>query len=349
MRGRTFTCDGFRGWIVKKNEERTSWPETVGRTVWIFAVVFSLLIPCGNAVWAAGHERIVFVRDGNIWSANVDGTAEKKLTTSGQDGAPAFSPDQQWIAFHSGRDEQSGFGQIYLMPATGGTTKKFSIYGIQGAEFPFFGPRGTSLVFIATSPQTTPGTRELSLLYATISVSVIDLNSFRVRTIVSFPDVLLDAGDSYSWPSFSPDGSLVAFQHNWNDLSGGFEIVDLAGKTVGRFPKQGQNPYWKPRFSPDGTQILCYAPPGCDSGSDMVYLVNVAKGSRKRITEGANPTFVKNGKAIVFERCGGRCGEGVKSDLWYLDLSQGATPRKIIANGSQPSGSQFVRQWQVRE
>ena len=74
---------------------------------------------------------------------------------------------------------------------------------------------------------------------------------------------------------------------------------------------------------------------------DLVYLVDLERGRKTKLTEGSNPCFVERGKAIVFERWPRERWTSpatAKPDLWRLELTAGARPRKILADASQPAG-----------
>lgn len=68
--------------------------------------------------------QIVFVSEGDLWIVSKTGGIARRLTTDmGECTHPMFSPDGQWIAF-SGTHE--GVKDIYLMPATGGASRRLT-------------------------------------------------------------------------------------------------------------------------------------------------------------------------------------------------------------------------------
>ncbi len=306
----------------------------------VFFVIFASLLLTIPA--AAEEAAIAFVRRGNIWVANAKGSWEKQLTFSGQDTHPAISPDGKWVAYITGTDESPDLGSIYLVPARGGPAKRFSLRGIRGGAHPAFSPDGTSLIFAGVSNMKTYWIGDDSISFANVALIVIDLLSLTSSVFAGSSDVLIDTGRVYAWPSFSPDGRQVAYSEHTNDLSGGLEVIESGGKPVFHFPQgTDSTPYWRPRFDRDGSAILCYGPGNYESSRGTIYLVNVQKGTKRRITEGSNPTFVSHGRAIIFERPG--ADSRATSDLWYLDLFPGATPRKIVSDGSQPSGRPLAK------
>ncbi len=306
-----------------------------------FAVFFVMLsVFLLGEVSATGSDRIAFVRGGNIWIAHTNGSQERQLTFSGQDGSPSLSPDGKWVVYNSGKDRLTGFGHLYLMSTDGGAAKRFDIKGVHAAQDPSFSFDGNSFIFVGLSNVKAQGLGDMSRVHATVSISSVDLLNLKLRTIMTYPNALLETGYIYDAPSYSPDQTLVAFQHSAGDVSGGFEVVDLKGKPLFHYPKDFSDgtPYWRPRFSSDGMHILCYSPSISEATTDTVYLVDMKKGKKRKIVEGINPTFVDGGKAIVFEQGSNHGNPGGKSDLWYMKLGPVCgTPKKIISNASQPS------------
>jgi len=61
--------------------------------------------------------QIAFVRDGNIWIMESDGSGQRQLTWSSRDELPAWSPDGSSIAFVRGTDEPTG--EIHIINVDG--------------------------------------------------------------------------------------------------------------------------------------------------------------------------------------------------------------------------------------
>lgn len=292
---------------------------------------------------AAAQGKLAFVRGGNIWVADRDGANARQLTHSRRDRGPALAPDGKWVAYHSGLGEETGFGQIFLIPATGGMVQQFRHPEVQGGEHPVFSPDGKSLLFVGLSDLKVKKSQGAETSFATMSLSLAELGSGAVRRIISHPNTNLDWGYIYSHPAFSPDGRLIAYQESGSDVSGGFVVLDLQGKRLFRFPKnsRGTTPYWRPQFSPDGKEMLCYSP-ATDSGKeDVIYLVNLATGKQTAVALGSKPTYVEHGKAIVYERWPKErrtAKTPVKANLWRQELKAGATPKMIITDAEEPAG-----------
>ena len=309
------------------------------------AFVFAGSATACAAQEGSAAETVAFVRQGDIWVAKTDGTGERRLTHLGACGGPALSPDGMRVAFHCRGDQDlypdTGFGRIYLLDAAGGEPKPLRFDGILAAEHPSFSPDGWSLVFVGLSEVKKKGEGEDALVHATLSVSIGDIQSGKVRTVLRQRNVLLDAGYVYGNPAFSPDGHWILWQQSGSDVSGGFAITDLKGKTLFRFPPKAEDPtpYWRPSLALDGKSVLCYSPATSDASEDTIYRVDSKTGKSAEVASGARPAFVRNGTAVVFERWTNRWSDRASSNLWVLELKPGASPRRIITDASEPAGA----------
>jgi TolB protein len=308
-----------------------------------------MLVPCTVAYAAddgsPAAEMIAFVRQGNIWIAKADGTGERRLTSLSACGGPSLSPDAKQVAFHC-RGQQdlypdTGFGRIYLMETAGGEPKPLRFDGILAAEHPSFSPDGKSLAFVGLSEVRKQGKGDEPQVFATMSISIGDIRTGKTRSILRQRNAMLDAGYVYSNPAFSPDGQWILWQQSGSDVSGGFAITDLKGKTFFRFPPPGTGPtpYWGASLAPDGQTVLCYSPATSDVSDDTIYTVDRNAEKKVEVTTGAQPAFVRNGTAIVFERWTNRWSDKAASNLWILELKPGASPRRLITDASEPAGA----------
>ena len=80
-------------------------------------------------------DTVVFVSEGDLWKVGVSGGVATRLTSHpGDEFAPRFSPDGQWIAFAA---EYEGPAEVYVMPVSGGLPKRLTWDG---------GGRGVSVI-----------------------------------------------------------------------------------------------------------------------------------------------------------------------------------------------------------
>jgi len=290
-------------------------------------------------------DTVAFVRQGDIWVAKVDGVGQRRLTDFGDCGRPALSADSKQVAFHCRTEKDlypdTGFGQIYLAETLDRKSHRMKFDGILAAEDPTFTPDGKSLAFAGLSEVRKQGNEDAVQIHATMSVSIADLQTGKTENVLRHPNAMLDAGYIYSNPSFSPDGQMILWQQSGSDVSGGFSISDLKGKPLFQFPPQATDPtpYWRPSLSLDGQTVLCYTPATSEASDDTIHLVDRKTGKMVDVTTGANPVYVRNGTAIVFERWVNRWSEKASSNLWILELKPGAAPKQIISNASEPAGA----------
>ena len=100
---------------------RTRVRAAVGGAV-LLALILMLGVPatCPAGPAAGGApEQLAFERDGDIWIANADGSAQRQLTsTAAVDSQPAWSPNGRRIAF------LRGTRQVWLMNADGSGARR---------------------------------------------------------------------------------------------------------------------------------------------------------------------------------------------------------------------------------
>ena len=303
-------------------------------------IVLLLLWASSPTACASERNLLAFVRGDNIWIANSDGTGARQLTFTGLAGSPSLSPDGQWVAFVSSEGNKS---TVKLVPTGGGPVKSLNIAGIHDSWGPAFTPDGGKLAMVTRFNVKKRLVEGETQEYATYAVSLLDLTSGKMRHVVKTPHHFLDAGDLYERLAVSPDGRLIAYQESGTDVSGGFVVLNLEGKRVLRFPNNPENykPYWRPTFSPDGSQILCFSMATTEGEKTDIYLVDLQTLKAIGVDEGYYPTFVDGGKAIVFERWTetGKTGKAAtKIDLWRLDLIPGSEPRLILEDAEKPAG-----------
>ena len=91
-------------------------------------------------------KRVAFLRGGQLWTMNPDGTDQKVLVKDKQVMDYEFTNDNKWLAF-SRRDGNSA-SEIYVMPAAGGEAKNVSRYATINGE-PVWSKDGKRLSFLS--------------------------------------------------------------------------------------------------------------------------------------------------------------------------------------------------------
>jgi dipeptidyl aminopeptidase/acylaminoacyl peptidase len=147
-----------------------------------------------DPAFSPNAKRIVFTREGDIWSIKPDGTDPRQLTTGGSDNEPQYSPNGKTIAFQ--RFDGSG-ADIWLMKADGSNER--ALVNTDEDEFePTFAPDGRSVAFV----------RRPDLFGES-------MNEIIVRKLKGGAERQLTNDDfEQDTPSFSPNGKFVLFDED---------------------------------------------------------------------------------------------------------------------------------------
>ncbi|MBN2205773.1 MAG: serine/threonine-protein kinase, partial [Candidatus Aminicenantes bacterium] len=120
-------------------------------------------------------------------------------------------------------------------------------------------------------------------------------------------------------PSFSPDGSQVAFRSDRE--GGGIYVVDALGSE----PRQVADKGFSPKFSPDG-RLIAYVviPPSLEGRHTKMYLVSPRGGEPRPFFNDFLPAMTLQGAALVWSPDGkhlifrGRRVEDARSGDWWV-------------------------------
>ena len=96
---------------------------------------------------AVSADLIAFAYAGDLWTARLDGSEVRRLTTAeGDELSPVFSPDGKWIAFTGWYD---GNYDVFLIPAAGGEPRRLTWH--PGTDIPqAFTPDGSQVLFTSS-------------------------------------------------------------------------------------------------------------------------------------------------------------------------------------------------------
>jgi dipeptidyl aminopeptidase/acylaminoacyl peptidase len=244
-----------------------------------------------------------------IWTVPFDGSATGVRLTygTGQDALPRWSPDGRSLAFASDRSAPVGDGKkrkpknLFVLSFAGGEARQLTTFDDDCADL-VWSPDGTKIAFTVKEPKAKDAEDDDIRVY----------DRLRYKTDEGF---LLDGRRRHVWiadvetgglrkltdgdwddlqPSWSPDGSMIAFVSNRTDDRERNTVADIHVAKVaggGWRVTDGIGSYGNPRFSSDGAQIACYG---------------VAK---------AVGSSAKNVHLFLFRVGNGKTGQGLVADL----------------------------------
>jgi serine/threonine-protein kinase len=163
----------------------------------------------------------------NVWVMDLDGkSAPRRLTFAGQNRAPVWSPDDQWIAFQSDRE---GDLAIYRQRADGSATAERLTKPDKG---------------IVHIPQSwSPDGAHLLFTVATNDGATLQTMSLADRKVREIPDVRSSIPTE---ASFSPDGRWIAYQSRDRGPNTIQSFVQPFPPTGAKYlvPQTGGHPHW---------------------------------------------------------------------------------------------------------
>jgi TolB protein len=215
--------------------------------------------------------------------ADADGENPKVILESSQPiMSPAWSPDEQWLAYVSFENRLSG---VYIQKVHTGERQLVSArVGVNGA--PAYSPDGTHLALT------------LSGASGNLDVWLLDLATQGLTRLTDDPAVDTE-------PAWSPDGKSIYFT---SDRAGGPQIYKLDIAQPKRIERVtfGSAYNARPRLSPDGKKIAFVTREG---GNYRIAIQDLASGTVSVLSHGAldeSPSFAPNGAVVIYA---GREGE----------------------------------------
>jgi TolB protein len=220
-----------------------------------------------------------------LFTMNADGSSVVQLTHTGTNhDTPSWSPDGRKIAFVSDRN---GHEVIYVMDADGSSEQPVTSATADSIH-PNWSPDSRKLIYCADDDLHPPKKNEAAIY-------VVDLQSGQATTLIS--------EGTNTYPSWSPDGSKIAFRKMVGEMNSEVFIANSDGTAQKNVTEHPAFDGW-PAWSPDGKQIAFSSN---RRANYQIFLMN-ADGSNVRLlanTEGraTEPRWSVDGKMIYFTNC----------------------------------------------
>jgi hypothetical protein len=230
----------------------------------------------------------------DIWSANLDGTELRKLTTDpGQDLEPAFSPDGRSIAFTKSWPYSSI--SIYIMNSDGSSARRVET-GTDFSVNPGWSPDGKKLTFIGWYGDY-------------IGVSVIDLATLEVNMLTKEYCPKPGSCNIPGHPRLSPDGTKIAYGTQ-KDGKGEIYVIKFEDGSEQNITNTVEISESWPEWSPDGERLAFKSDA---TGQREVYIMAADGTGVTKLTDtfippeldpstrgAVNPVWSPDGTTILF-------------------------------------------------
>jgi Tol biopolymer transport system component/serine/threonine protein kinase len=249
--------------------------------------------------------------EADIYIMNPDGSDATQLTFDpGEDSGPDWSPDGEYIAFHSNR---SGNSDIYVMLRTGEQhlLRKLTDHPANDYD-PSWSPNGQQIVFMSERD----GNREIYMMNAD------GTNVHRLTDTLNGDG----APRSERQPAWSPQGQYIAFESRRTGRAQIYRmLVDGQGQKPLTDSERGYN--ISPKWSLDGLQIVFAStrdPENQQSNWPEIYVTDLSGDNQTRLTanqaDDAAPAWSSDGKRIIFASKRDRCPAMIDDDNCDWDL-----------------------------
>jgi TolB protein len=229
-----------------------------------------------------------------LFTVKPDGSGIRRLTRFADSDSlhASWSPDGKTIAFERDFAKHAG---IYTMTVAGGNLVSLTPRGLQG--LPAYSPDGAKIVFDRTLP------KEDALWLMRSDGS--GLRQLTHNSPAAKNECRCDGG-----PTFSPDGTQVAFVRTITDLRTAVFVVNVDGTGLKQLTPWRLGVSAKLDWSPDGSRIVISSPqaerPAAASnvftirpdGTGLTQLTHETKAGVHDLADGFSP----DGKKIIFAK-----------------------------------------------
>jgi Tol biopolymer transport system component len=223
------------------------------------------------------------------------------ITNQPSDTVPAWSPDRHWIAYsHFGLDVSDTSG-LYVADTTGAQRRLLALGHPRSIDW---SPDSRNLIYDDEA-----------------GIHVISLDGTSTRTIY--------AGGSF--PSWSPDGSTIAFdtaRHIWLMSPTGADLQQASDAFPVRMPD----------WSEDGQRLVVVEYPQSTPGGELA-VIQLSDGTSHLVTSNTNvdeyPRWSPTSGMIVWSHWAQSVSGANQPEVWLADTS-GAGAHRLIVADAQP-------------
>ena len=236
-----------------------------------------------NPNWSWDGAQLVFERGYDVWTANADGSAQRKVEGVPPtdhllaDRMPTFSPDGALIAFF--QTSKGPHGDYWVVPAEGGLARRLTFDDSFGGA-PAWTPDGRFIVF--------PSQRAGSLTL------------WRVPAVGGEPEPVGGGTGEDTDPEISRDGRRLIYTNTRNNY-----MLTLTDPATGQQKElhQSRRDLVHPSFSPQGDKILFFGV--AEGGGLHLYVLNADGSNLNQLTRGkgeqnVHPQWSADGSAVYF-------------------------------------------------
>lgn len=187
----------------------------------------------GAPAWSSDGHWIAFHEGAHIYKKHVTSDSLVQLTLEGRNFYPAWSPDGQFIAYDRSMADDTGPAGIWLMNQDGKNRR-----AVIGGAFPFWHPNGEKFIAVIGTSSTSIWKR------------FIQHNPFSGQPLMTLDAVV---NNENLYPKYSPDGTRIVFQSQPSGKRVDVWVMNADGSGRRQLTEEGAiNPAW----SPDGQWIV---------------------------------------------------------------------------------------------